>query len=121
MKNFTWGLTLGVPGDYMQWRAKTCYADINGFFGTLDTAYTNSQQTPGGLSPDQLMTAVNDIFMSFVRVAGSCYYFIDHIRNKINAFRLLMADFLLSESYLNQGDFYNSGMRLGFAISRMMA
>ena len=67
------------------------------------------------------MTDIYDIFMKFVSVAGSCYYFVDHIRNKINAVRDLMTDFLLSESSLNQGDFYTSGLRLGFGISRMVA
>ena len=67
------------------------------------------------------MTDIYDIFMKFVSAAGSCYYFVDHIRNKILAVRDLMADFLGSEESLNLGNFYLSGLKLGFAISRMIA
>ena len=104
----------------MQDKVKNCWGDTNRFFDAISKAQTDTQATPNPTT-DQVMTAVNDVFMSFVSVAGSCYYFVDHIRNKINALRELSAFFLGSEDFLNQGDFYSSGMNLGFAISRMIA
>ena len=67
------------------------------------------------------MSDIYDVFVKLVSAVGSCYYFIEHIRNKLYAMRDLMTDFLASEYSLNQGDFYTSGLRLGFAISRMLA
>ena len=120
LQEFTWGLTLGVPGNIMQDKVKKCWGDSSAFFDAISKAQTDTQSNPN-LTTDQVMQAINDVFMSFVAVAGSCYYFVDHIRYKINQLRELSAFFLGSEDLLNQGDFYSSGMNLGFAISRMIA
>ena len=70
---------------------------------------------------EALLSDIYEVFVKFVSSAGSCYYVIEHIRNKLFAMKDLVTDFLASEFSLNDGDFYTSGLRLGFAISRMIA
>ena len=67
------------------------------------------------------MTDIYEVFVKLVSSIGSCYYFIEHIRNKLFAMKDLVTEFLASEYALNQSDYYTSGLRLGFAISRMLA
>ena len=120
LRQFTWGLTLGVPGNIMHSKVERCWYDTDKFFNQIEIAQTNTDLDPDR-DMESLMSDIYEVFVKFVSSIGSCYYFIEHIRNKLFAMKDLLTDFLASEYSLNQGDFYTSGLRLGFAISRMLA
>ena len=120
LRSFSWGLTLGIPGGTMHNKVERCWYDTDKFFNQIEIAQNNTENNPDR-NMEGLITDIYEVFVKLVSSIGSCYYFIEHIRNKIYAARDLINDFLASEYSLNKGDFYNSGLRLGFAISRMIA
>ena len=104
----------------MHSKVERCWYDGDMFFKQIDIAQANTSLNPDR-NMEELLNDIYLVFVKFVSAAGSCYYWVDHIRNKIFAMKDLIGDFLASEYSLNQGDFYTSGLRLGFAISRMIA
>ena len=104
----------------MHSKVERCWYDTDKFFNQIEIAQTNTDLDPDR-DMEALMSDIYEVFVKFVSSVGSCYYFIEHIRNKLFAMKDLLTDFLASEYSLNQGDFYTSGLRLGFAISRMLA
>ena len=104
----------------MHYRVERCWYDTDNFFNQIEIAQNNTQAYPDR-DLEELTNDIYEIFVKLVGAVGSCYYFMNHIKNKIFAMKDLIADFLASEYSLNQGDFYTSGLRLGFAISRMIA
>ncbi len=54
-------------------------------------------------------------------VIEKCFFFAMQIKSKIKAMTDLIDDILSAEDHLSQGLFFNSGLRLGYAISRMLA
>ena len=51
----------------------------------------------------------------------ACYDWLNHIIWKINEFRDLANFFLRSEGAINMANFYEAGLNLGFAISKILA
>ena len=42
LRQFTWGLTLGVPGNVMHWKVERCWYDTDKFFNQIEIAQNNT-------------------------------------------------------------------------------
>ncbi len=43
LKQFAWGLTLGIPGGHMHWTIERCWYDTDAFFNQIEIAQNNTQ------------------------------------------------------------------------------
>lgn len=120
LRSFSWGLFLGVPGNQMHDKVKNCYNNIGYTITAVNQAYTNQQLYPDRTA-EQLTTDIYNMFMKGVGAGQACADWGNHIIFKINEFRDLLNFFINSEGSINNANFYDAGLQLGFAISRMLA
>ena len=120
LRSFSWGLFLGIPGNNMHDKVKSCYSNIGSTVTSVTNAYNNQVLYPDRTA-EQLTGDIYDIFYKSVGMGQACYDWANHIIYKINEFKTLTSFFINSEGSINNANFYDAGLQLGFAISRMIA
>ena len=111
---------LGMPGDQMHEKVRNCNKNVGWFTESISKAYTNQMAQPDR-TVEQLTGDLYDVFFRTVNAGQACWDWLNHIIWKINEFKTLMSHFVNSEGQLNLANFYEAGLYLGYAISRMIA
>ena len=101
-------------------KVKNCYNNIGYTTKAINTAYYN-QITYPDRTAEQLTGDLYEMFLRGVGMGQACYDWLNHIIWKINEFRDLANFFLKSEGAINMANFYEAGLNLGFAISKILA
>ncbi len=120
LRSFSWGIFLGVPGNIMHDKVKVCYSDLGEFITSVKTAYNNYITYPERTA-EELTGDISVVFSSAANVGATCGDSGQYVVYKVGEFSKLLAFFIESENAINVGNFYASGLNLGFAISRILA
>ena len=101
-------------------KVKNCYNNLGYAVKSINQAYTNTVTLPDRTA-EQLIADFMDMFWRGKDAGVACYDWLNHINWKINEFRDLLNFLTKSEGAINSSNFYDAGLQLGFAISRMLA
>ena len=89
LQSFAWGILLGLPGPYMPARFTTCWSKTSDLLTVLINAKISTDADPSR-DMEELSATMWDIYVAFTNAMGGCYHVLDHIRNKVNAFKDLI-------------------------------
>ena len=120
LRSFSWGVFIGVPGNILHDKVKVCYKDLGATLTTIKTAYNNYVSFPDRTA-EELTGDISAVFSAASIAASSCGAAGQEVTYKVGEFSALLAFFVLSEDAINVGNFYDAGLNLGFAISRILA
>ena len=87
---------------------------------TIKTAYNNYVSFPDRTA-EELTGDISAVFSAASIAGSSCGAAGQEVTYKVGEFSALLAFFVLSEDAINVGNFYEAGLNLGFAISRILA
>ena len=112
------GFAYGLPGEEMHEKVAKCTGSLTAFFAHWANlsvkTFTNPLRSIAEYGQD-----VNDSMSKSIDAFMDCYRTAEHVRDKYNAFIALIADLVAAEIAFVNDDYYNFGLRLGYALSRL--